>query len=78
MSHKAFTALTGVGFSEEQAEALVEAASESRDDLATKADIAELRSKMQATIQALELRLTLRLGGMVVAGVAIIAVLTRL
>ena len=74
LSHKAFTALTGAGFSEEQAEAIVEAASESQTDVATKADLAELRGEMQA----LELRLTLRLGGMIVAGVAIIAVLTRL
>lgn len=47
---------------------------ESQSDIATKDDI----SRLEAALQALELRLTLRLGGMIVAGVAIIAVLTRL
>ena len=49
-----------------------------RDHVATKEDLEKLRAELQAQMQALELRLTLRLGAMVVAGVAVIAVLTRI
>ncbi|MCY3646122.1 MAG: hypothetical protein OXH07_04000 [Chloroflexi bacterium] len=74
MSHRAFTELTDAGFSEQQVEALSTMSGESHSNVATKTDI----SRLEAALQALELRITMRLGGMIVAGVAIIAVLTRL
>ncbi len=107
MSHRAFTQLTGAGFSEQQTEALFEVyevgpdsyatkldlqafatkddlqAFATKDDLrvfATKLDLRSFATKddLQGGLQALELRLTLRFGAMVVAAVAVIAVLDRL
>ena len=57
------------------------AAAASRD-LATKADLAALEARMSAKVQALELRLTLRMGALSAATMAVIlagvAALTRL
>ena len=51
-------------------------------DLATKADLAALEARMSAKVQALELRLTLRMGALSAATMAVIlagvAALTRL
>ncbi len=132
-THRAVKKLTGAGFSEDQAEALIDAVRDEQEALATKADLlavradlreeisalraevkediaalrAELKEDMAALrtevkediaalraeskediavlradnnairseMQALELRMTLRLGGLVAAGVAILAVL---
>ena len=89
MSHRAFTQLTGAGFSEQQTEALFEVYGDGPDSYATKDDLKPLATKLdlrsfatkddlQGGLQALELRLTLRVGAMVVAAVAVIAVLDRL
>ena len=94
MSHRAFTQLTGAGFSEEQTEALFEVYGDGHDSFATKDDLRPLATKIdlqslatkgdlksfatKEALQALELRLTLRVGGMVVAAVAVMAVLDRL
>ena len=57
------------------------AAAASRD-LATKADLAALEARMSAKVQALEMRLTLRMGALSAATMAVIlagvAALTRL
>ncbi len=114
-TYRAVKKLTGAGFSEIQAEALIDAVGDEHEALATKADLvatsavlreeivalraelkediasvraelkediasvrAELKediASVRADMQALELRMTLRLGGLVVAGVAILAVL---
>ena len=132
-THRAVKKLTGAGFSEGQAEALIDAVRDEQEALATKADLlavrADLREEISALraelkediavlraelkedigalrtetkediavlraelkediivlradnnavrseMQALELRMTLRLGGLVAAGVAILAVL---
>ena len=57
LSHRAFTELTGAGFSEQQVAALATMAGESQSDIATKTDI----TRLEAAVQALELRVTLRL-----------------
>ena len=41
-------------------------------DLATKADLAALEARMSAKVQALELRLTLRMGALSAATMAVI------
>ena len=110
-THRAVKKLTGAGFSETQAEALIDAVGDEHEALATKADLfatradlrevisalrAELKedfaalraeltgeissaraetNSVRSEMQSLELRMTLRLGGLVVAGVAILAVL---
>lgn len=71
-THKAFTTLIEAGFTERQAQALLDVGSEGYGALATK-------DYLDARLRELELRLrhdlTLRLGGMVAAGVAILAAL---
>ncbi len=52
-THKAVKTLTGVGFSETQAEALIETMGDSRDALATKADVQELAHTTSADMQNL-------------------------
>ena len=106
-THRAVKTLTGAGFTEDQAEALINAVGERNEDLATKADlfatkaelreeIADVRSEIatvraevatvrtelkediaavRADMQALELRMTLRLGGLVVAATVVLALL---
>lgn len=65
--------LRDAGIEEKQAEAITGALRDTRDaglaHLATKEDVALLRQD----ITALELRLTIRLGGMIAAGVAVLA-----
>ncbi len=78
--------LKAAGFSEAQAEALADA---NRDlvvhELATKGDIAAVRGDMtameqrlQAGLEALGLRLTIRLGVMIGAAIAILGAILRL
>jgi hypothetical protein len=78
--------LRAAGFSEAQAEALADA---NRDmlmpELATKGDIAAVRGDMtameqrlQAGLEALGLRLTIRLGVMIGAAIAILGAILRL
>ena len=99
-THRAVKTLTGAGFTEDQAEALINAVGDRHEDLATKADllatkadlreeIADVRSEIatvrtelkediaavRADMQALELRMTLRLGGLVVAATIVLAAL---
>ena len=77
-THKAVKALTDVGFSEPQAETMVSTVRDALGgDLATKSDFqgakTELETKIESENKSLELRMTLRLGGMMlaVAGLAI-------
>ena len=63
-TRKAFERLTAAGFDKEKAEALLDTLGETGESLATKADLRDL-----------EQRMTIRLGGLVAAGVAILAVL---
>ena len=74
-THKAFTTLVEAGFTERQAQALLDVGREGYGALVTK-------DYLDARLRELELRLrhdlTLRLGGMVAAGVAILAALELL
>ncbi len=64
--------LKGAGFTEEQAEVQAEALAELIDEnLATKQDLKELELRLKND-------LTLRLGGMLTAGIAIVAALVKL
>ena len=71
MAHRSITALKGACFSTQQAEVILDVVEEHSRDLATKADL-----------QALELRLTLRMGALSAATIALmlagVAALTRL
>ena len=72
-TRKAVKALTEVGFSEPQAETVVSTLREALGgDLATKTDIQTAKSELEANMKDLELRLTLRIGGMIIAAVSVL------
>lgn len=73
-THEAVKALTKAGFSETQVESVVSTVRDALGgDLATKSDFQGVKSKIESEIKSLEMRMTLRLGGMMlpVAGLAI-------
>ena len=73
-------ALKGAGFDDAQAEALVAAMGEAigGGNLATKDDLAALEQRMMTQMKDLELRLTIRLGGIVLAAAGIVVALIKL
>jgi hypothetical protein len=71
--------LQALGFTKEQAEGFAQLQRELIDErLATKADIVAAKNELQQQIKDLEYRLTIRLGGMMAASVAIVAALVKL
>ena len=74
--------LRDAGFDEDQAEAAVsmvrDAVGADREQLATKADLAELRAATRADLAALEARLTWRLVGIAAAIVAAVKLIPGL
>ncbi len=78
--------LREAGFSEEQAEGQAQAlAAAMTDTLATKQDLRELElriesrfAELDASLADLERRVTVRLGGMIVAGIGAVSVLVKL
>ena len=75
--------LKAAGFTDDQAEIQAQALAEIIEErLATKQDLKELELRLKQDLKELELRLkldlTLRLGGMLVAGIAIVATLVKL
>ena len=81
-THEAVKALTEVGFSKAQAESVVSTVRNALGgDLATKADLqrvkSELEAKIESEIQSLELRLTMRLGGLMIAVSGLVVALIK-
>ncbi len=78
-THAVVKKLKAAGFTEEQAEAQAQILSDIIDNsLATKRDIKELERSTTQLIKELEYRLTIRLGGMMVVAVGIVATLVKL
>ena len=81
-----FEKLKEAGFTEEQARVQANAMREVIEErLATKADLVQLEErltneirKMESEMQKLELRMTLKLGAMLAASVAVVATLVKL
>ena len=67
-ARKAVKSQTGAGVPEDHAEAMVDVVADPRDNLVTEA-------VLDARLKALELRILMRLGGLVVAGVVFLAAL---
>jgi hypothetical protein len=80
-THRAFQALTAAGFTERQAQALIDVGSEGYGALATKADIADMATKadireLELRLRELELRLRLHVGAYVaIAAALVVAIL---
>jgi hypothetical protein len=78
-SHAFVKRLTAAGMPVEQAEILAdEHARVFGEQLATKQDVALLRADLVAMEQRIKDQLTIRLGGMLAAGVAVVAALVKL
>lgn len=76
---KASNRLKAAGFNETQAGELVETFAEGMlDNLATRADIAELRTELRHEMHSVEQRMTIRMGGMIVAAVGFLVMIDRL
>lgn len=71
--------LQELGFTREQAEGFAQLQREIIDErLATKADLWAVKNELHQQIKELEYRLTIRLGGMMAASIAIVAALVKL
>jgi len=72
--------LEAAGVSAPQAEAFATAVRDSTDsiDLVTKADLREVKAELKADMRELELRMTIKLGTMMVAAIGIVAALVKL
>ena len=67
------------GFDEAQAEAVVATVGTAIiGNVSTKQDVLDSRNDLRSEMQAMELRITLRMGGLIVAGVALIIALDKL
>ncbi len=81
-THKFVRKLKDAGFEEKQAEAVADAfrdaQAETETATATRHDLKELELTLKAEMQAMEYRMTIKLGGMMAASVAIVAALVRL
>ena len=76
---KAVKDLQEAGFDEAQAEAVVATVGTAIiGNVATKQDVVDSRNDLLSKMQAMELRITLRMGGLIVAGVALIIALDKL
>jgi hypothetical protein len=72
--------LKEAGFEEKQAEAVADAFrdAQAETETATRHDLKELELTLKAEMQAMEYRMTIKLGGMMAASVAIVAALVKL
>ena len=71
--------LKSAGFTEEQAEVQAEAlAGLVNEQLATKRDLQELEIHLKHDLACLKHDLTIRLGGMMISGIAIVATLVKI
>lgn len=71
--------LRAVGFTEEQAAVQVETiAGLINEELTTKRDLSEMEQRLDSRLKELEYKLTIKLGSMMAASIAIIAALVKL
>jgi hypothetical protein len=74
-----FERLKSAGMPEQQAKVQTEALREIIEDkLATKKDLMDMESRLEAKVRELEYRLVIRLGAMMAASVAVVAALVKL
>ncbi len=78
-TYKAVKSLTKAGAAEPLAEAVVTTIGIAMGEhMATKADLKSLEERLNARIDSLEQRMTIRLGGLIVIGVAVLATIDKL
>lgn len=77
-THDFVRRLIEAGLDSRQAEAVVRVVTEAQSDLATRRDLADLRLELQRDLRELEYRMTIKLGGLMIAAVGIVATLVKL
>ena len=78
-THAFVKELTAAGMPEAQAEVLAKSQANLIDEkLATKQDLRELEARLRRDMKELELRLTIRLGSMMVVAIGVVAALVKL
>ncbi len=69
--------LKATGFTEEQAEVIVDASRDAFDSLVTKDDLKVVEVALRNDLQAMELRLTIKLGAFIAVAVGILIAVLR-
>jgi cytochrome P450 len=77
-SHQIVKRLLSAGFTPSQAETMVEAARDATVQLTTRRDLDDLRKELKSDMAAMELRLVIKLGGMTVLAVGVLAAIIKL
>ena len=78
-THNFVKKLKAIGFTEEQAEVFAsEQARLIEDKLATKNDLVELENNLHRDMRELEYRIIIKLGGLMVASIAVVTTLVKL
>ena len=76
-SHTFIKRLRATGFTEEQAEVIVDASRDALENLVTKDDLRSEAARLENRLDALELRLTIKLGVFIAAAVGVIIAVLR-
>ena len=76
-SHTFIKRLRATGFTEEQAEVIVDASRDALESLVTKDDLRSEAARLENRLDALELRLTIKLGVFIAAAVGVIIAVLR-
>ena len=76
-SHTFIKRLRATGFTEEQAEVIVDASRDALENLVTKDDLRSEVARLENRLDALELRLTIKLGVFIAAAVGVIIAVLR-
>lgn len=77
-SHTFVKRLRATGFTEEQAEVIVDASRDALDNLVTKDDLKTEVTRLETRLEAMEMRLTIKVGGMLIVAVGILIAVMRL
>ena len=78
-THKAVKDLQEAGFDEAQAEAVVATLGTAIvGNVATKQDVTDARNDLRSEMQSMELRITLRMGGLIIAAAGVVVAAVKL
>jgi len=77
-THDFVRRLIEAGLDSRQAEAVVRVVVEAQTELATKRDLVELETRLGNKIESLEYRMTIKLGGLMIVAIGIVATLVKL
>lgn len=77
-THDFVRRLIDAGLDSRQAETVVRIIADAQTDLVTKRDLSDLEGRLINRMETMEYRMTIKLGGLIVAAVGIVATLVKL